>query len=158
VQCYDSLFFLAMTASSCESFCLIFLCLQWELAYEGGFTSSDTFSRLLHHWPPLDLAGTLVDLYFLNCNGMFPLLHRPTFLRHFADRLYERDIWFACTCMCIFALASRYTHDPRILLDDSARDRLDERAEQSQWQTSGFKYYFLVLGMLPLAARHKMQG
>ena len=135
-----------------------FLCLQWELAYEGGFMSSDTFSRLLHRWPPLDLAGTLVDLYFLNCNGTFPLLHRPTFLRHFADRLYERDIWFACTCMCIFALASRYAHDPRILLDYWAGDRLDERAQQSQWQTSGFKYYFSVLGMLPLAAHHITQG
>ncbi|KAI9455319.1 fungal-specific transcription factor domain-containing protein [Lactarius psammicola] len=117
----------------------------WELVYEGNFVSSESFSGLLHHWPPSDLAGTLIDLYFLHCNGMFPLLHRPTFMRHFADRLYERDIWFACTCMCIFALASRYTHDPRVLLDESVEDRLDERAEQSQWQTSGFKYYFSVL-------------
>ncbi|KAF8271533.1 fungal-specific transcription factor domain-containing protein [Lactarius quietus] len=118
---------------------------HWELAYEGDFISSDSFSRLLHHWPPSDLAGSLIDLYFLHCNGMFPLLHRPTFMHHFADRLYERDIWFACMCMCIFALASRHSHDPRILLEESVEDRLDERVEQAQWQTSGFKYYFLVL-------------
>lgn len=117
---------------------------DWELVYEGNFMSP-SFSRLLRHWPPSDLAGTLIDLYFLHCNGMFPLLHRPTFMHHLADRLYESDIWFACTCMCIFALASRYTHDPRVLLDESAEDRLDERAERSQWQTSGFKYYFSVL-------------
>jgi hypothetical protein len=79
-------------------------------------------------------------------------------MRHFADRLYERDIWFACTCMCIFALASRYTHDPRILLEELAEDRLDERAEHTQWQTSGFKYYFSVLGMLPLEAHRIKQG
>ncbi|KAH9083378.1 fungal-specific transcription factor domain-containing protein [Lactarius deliciosus] len=118
---------------------------DWELVYEGTFMSSDSFSGLLRHWPPSDLAGALIDLYFLHCNGMFPLLHRPTFMRHFVDRLYERDIWFACTCMCIFALASRHTLDPRVLLDESVEARLDERAEQSQWQTSGFKYYFSVL-------------
>ena len=88
---------------------------------------------------------------------MFPLLHRPTFMRHFVDGLYERDIWFACTCMCIFALASRYTHDSRVLLDESDEDCLDERAEQSQWQTSGFKYYFSVLGMVSLAVHRLMQ-
>ena len=52
---------------------------------------------------------------------------------------------------------SRYTHDPRVLLDESAEDRLDERAEPSQWQTSGFKYYFVVLGMLSLAVHLIMQ-
>ncbi|KAH9052246.1 fungal-specific transcription factor domain-containing protein [Lactarius vividus] len=118
---------------------------NWELVYEGTFMSSDSFSGLLRHWPPSDLAATLIDLYFHHCNGIFPLLHRPTFMRHFADRLYERDIWFACTCMCIFALASRHTYDPRVLLDESVEACPDERAEQSQWQTSGFKYYFSVL-------------
>ena len=78
-------------------------------------------------------------------------------MRHFADRLYECDIWFACTCMCIFALASRYAHDPRALLDEPAEDRLDECAEQYLWQTSGFKYYFSVLGMLSLAVHHIVQ-
>jgi len=90
-----------------------------------------------------------MDLYFLHCNGMFPILHRPTFAHHFADRLYKSDIWFACTCMSVFALASRYTNDSRVLLDDPV-ETLDENVEHSQWQTAGFKYYFPILGKLVL--------
>ncbi|KAI0250357.1 fungal-specific transcription factor domain-containing protein [Lactifluus subvellereus] len=117
---------------------------DWELAYEGDFTPN-TPSGLLQRWPPSDLALTLIDLYFLHCNSMFPLLHRPTFAHHFADRLYEHDIWFACTCMCVFALASRYTDDPRVLLDEPVEVPLEERAGPFEWQTAGFKYYFLIL-------------
>ena len=50
--------------------------------------------------------------------------------------------------MSVFALASRYTNDVRVLLDDPVETPLDERAEQSQWQTAGFKYYFSILGTL----------
>jgi hypothetical protein len=79
---------------------------------------------------------------------MFPLLHRPTFARHFADRLYEHDIWFACTCMCVFALASRYSNDARVLLDEPVEVPLDEHVKPFQWQTAGFKYYFSILGKI----------
>ncbi|KAI0288527.1 fungal-specific transcription factor domain-containing protein [Russula brevipes] len=116
-----------------------------ELVYEGGFVPSENLTGLFQHWPPSDLAMALIDLYFLHCNSMFPLLHRPTFERHFADRLYERDIWFACICMSVFALASRYTNDMRVLLEEPADSPLDEHAEQSQWQTAGFKYYISTL-------------
>jgi hypothetical protein len=122
--------------------------LQWEIIYEGATTSPETFSGLLQHWPPSDLSKALIDLYFLHCNNMFPLLHRPTFLRHVEHMLYERDIWFACTCMSVFALASRYTNDVRVLLDEPVDTPLDEHAEHSQWQTAGFKYYSPILGKL----------
>jgi hypothetical protein len=88
----------------------------------------------------------LIDLYFLHCNSMFPILHRPTFERHFADGLYERDIWFACLCMSVFALASRYTDDLRVLLDEPVETPVGEHSEQSRWQTAGFRYYFSILG------------
>jgi hypothetical protein len=122
------------------------LCLQWELAYEGEFLSSETLSELLQNWPPSDLVTPLIDRYFLHCNSMFPLLHRPTFERHFADGLYERDIWFACLCMSVFALASRYTNDSRVLLDEPVESPVGEHSEQSRWQTAGFRYYFSILG------------
>ncbi len=77
---------------------------------------------------------------------MFPLLHRPTFARHFADGLYEHDIWFACLCMSVFALASRYTDDSRVLLDETVETPIGEPSEQSWWQAAGFKYYFSILG------------
>ena len=121
------------------------LCLQWELAYEGESLSSETLSELLQNWPPSDLVMALIDLYFLHCNSMFPVLHRPTFAHHFADGLYEHDIWFACLCLSVFALASRYTDDLRVLLDDPVETPV---GEQSGWQTAGFKYYFSVLGKI----------
>jgi len=51
--------------------------------------------------------------------------------------------------MSVFALASRYTNDSRVLLDDPV-ETLDENVEHSQWQTAGFKYYFPILGKLVL--------
>lgn len=124
--------------------------LQWEIVYEGEgeFLSPKTFSELLQNWPSSDLATTLIELYFLHCNSMFPLLHRPTFARHFADKLYEKDIWFACLCMSVFALASRYTDDLRVLMDEPAETSVAEHSEQSRWQTAGFKYYFSILGKI----------
>ncbi|KAF8482796.1 fungal-specific transcription factor domain-containing protein [Russula ochroleuca] len=117
---------------------------DWELVYEGEgeFLSPETFSEFLQSWPPSDLATALIELYFLHCNSMFPLLHRPTFARHFADKLYEKDIWFACLCMSVFALASRYTDDLRVLMDEPVETSVGEHSEQSRWQTAGFKYYF----------------
>lgn len=52
--------------------------------------------------------------------------------------------------MSVFALASRYTNDARVLLDEPVETPLDENAEHSQWQTAGFKYYFPILGKLVL--------
>jgi len=124
------------------------LCLQWELAYEGEVSSSETLSELLQNWPLSDLVTALIDLYFLHCNSMFPLLHRPTFGRHFADGLYEHNIWFACLCMSVFALASRYSDDPRVLLDEPVETPVEEQSEQSRWQTAGFRYYFSILGKI----------
>jgi hypothetical protein len=77
---------------------------------------------------------------------MFPLLHRPTFARHFAEGLYEHDIWFACLCMSLFALASRYTDDLRVLLNEPVETPVGEHSEQSRWQTAGFRYYFSIVG------------
>lgn len=124
------------------------LCLQWELVYDGEFLSSETLSEVLQNWPPSDLVTTLIDLYFLHCNSMFPLLHRPTFARHFADGLYEHDIWFACLCMSVFALASRYTDDLRVLLDEPVGTPVGEHSKQSRWQTAGLRYFFPILSKI----------
>lgn len=56
--------------------------------------------------------------------------------------------------MCVFALASRYTDDPRVLLDEPIEVPLKEHPESYQWQTAGFKYYFSIMGqfMQPYAS------
>jgi hypothetical protein len=124
------------------------LFLQWEVVYEGEFVSSETLSEILRNWPPSDLVTALIDLYFVHCNSMFPLLHRPTFARHFADGLYEHDIWFACLCMSVFALASRYTDDLRVLLDEPVETPVGGHSKRSRWQTAGFRYFFPILGKI----------
>jgi hypothetical protein len=50
--------------------------------------------------------------------------------------------------MSVFALASRYTDDLRVLLDEPAETPVAEHTEPSRWQTAGFKYYFSILGKL----------
>jgi hypothetical protein len=50
--------------------------------------------------------------------------------------------------MSVFALASRYTNDVRVLLDEPVETPLDEDAKHTQWQTAGFKYYSPILGKL----------
>lgn len=49
---------------------------------------------------------------------MIPLLHRPTFLRAFDHGLHLRDEKFASLVLLVCATASRYSDDPRVLLEN----------------------------------------
>jgi Fungal specific transcription factor domain len=120
--------------------------LQWELAWESvHVTSPSQFQSLRTEFPPPDLAEKLVHLYFFHCNSMFPILHRPTFDYHFKNALYDREIWFACLCMEMFALASRYSDDERVLLVEPSDKPLDSDAKGARWHKAGYKYYFAVM-------------
>ena len=130
--------------------------MQWELEYEGlQITSPKAFPDLQIHWPDPDLADSLVNSYFHNFNSMFPLLHRPTFDKHFNERLYERNIWFACVCMGVFAIASKHSDDPRVLsTPDTPASTPSSSASQSEddfdttWHSAGVKYYYAVMSEL----------
>lgn len=63
---------------------------------------------------------SLIDLYFDNLNLYFPLLHRPTFERSVAECLHHTNESFAATLLLVCAVGSRYSDDPRVLLDDEA--------------------------------------
>lgn len=83
---------------------------------------------------------------------MFPLLHRPTFENYYADRLYERNIWFACVCMGVFAIASKHSDDNRVLYTpDTPASTPSSSASQSEddfdttWHSAGVKYYYAVM-------------
>ena len=126
-------------------------------------TSPHAFPSLQAQFPPPDLAERLVALYFTHFNDMYPLLHRPTFTRQFFDeRLYERDIWYACLCMAVFAPGSRFSDDVRVLADDlpphapgggaaraAAAVAASEGVERDgkRWQRAGWKYHFVSIGM-----------
>ncbi|KAF9566715.1 hypothetical protein CPC08DRAFT_758708 [Agrocybe pediades] len=85
----------------------------WEMSPD--YSKSDTPEVFLSRFPPEELAALLIDLYFQHSNTVFPLLHRPTFNRHWKEELHRRHIWFACVCASIFAIASRWCSDERVL-------------------------------------------
>ncbi|KAI0260433.1 fungal-specific transcription factor domain-containing protein [Gloeopeniophorella convolvens] len=84
-------------------------------------------------FPEPDLIRHLVDLYFLRINLFLPLLHRQTFERNIREGLHERDEAFGSVLLCVCACASRYSVDPRVLLEDS-----------KAWHSSGWKWFAQV--------------
>ena len=84
-------------------------------------------------FPEPDLIEQLVELYFSRINLFYPLLHRPTFEQQLREGLHFRDQSFGSVVLCLCACASRYSDDPRILLDGS-----------NAWHSSGWKWFSQV--------------
>lgn len=68
-------------------------------------------------FPENDLLLNLIDLYFTNVNKHIPLFHRPTFDRAVNEGLHWRVPHFAATLLAVCATGSRYSDDPRVLVD-----------------------------------------
>ncbi|KAG5732476.1 Transcriptional activator protein acu-15 [Termitomyces sp. T112] len=68
-------------------------------------------------FPEPDLINHLIDLYFSKVNIFWPLLHRPTFEKAVVDEYHLRDDGFASVLLLVCAVASRFSDDPRTLLD-----------------------------------------
>lgn len=100
---------------------------------------------LMSKFPPLDLAEDLVELYFSRNNSLFPLLHRPTFQKQWSEGLYKTDLWFAGVCMAIFAVASRWSDDPRVLPEGTTLTTSDG-SDNGAWALAGWKYVDAALG------------
>ena len=105
-------------------------------------SDSLAFQKFLSYFPPADLAETLFSLYFARSNSVFPLLHRPTFDRQWHDGLHHRNPWFACVCACLFAVASRWCNDKRVLPEDSKREK-----GELDWRKAGRQYFELGVGL-----------
>lgn len=80
-------------------------------------------------FPPPDLSASLIDLYFRHVNPFLPLLHEPTFRASYAAGHYRRDVKFGGVVLLVFAIASRYSNDPRVLLAGAPRS------------SAGWKFY-----------------
>ncbi|GBE81005.1 hypothetical protein SCP_0307280 [Sparassis crispa] len=114
--------------------------LPWEIQWEGADRSAITIPPfIMSHFPPSDLANSLINIYLTHKNPYFPLLHRPTFERQWNEGLYKRDLWFACVCMAIFGVASRYSDDPRVLPKMISGNDPPDKSD-SIWSTAGWKY------------------
>ncbi|KAK0213166.1 fungal-specific transcription factor domain-containing protein [Desarmillaria ectypa] len=72
-----------------------------------------------YSFPGPDLLNYLVQLYFLNQNVFWPLLHRPTFERSLAAGLHHTDSEFGALVLLVCAVGSRYSDDPRVKADDT---------------------------------------
>ncbi|KAF9461610.1 hypothetical protein BDZ94DRAFT_1323197 [Collybia nuda] len=73
--------------------------------------------RPVYKFPEEDLLKALIELYFKHSNLYIPLLHRPTFENSIAEGLHLKNDMFGATVLLVCAVASRYSDDPRILLD-----------------------------------------
>ncbi|KAG6917730.1 hypothetical protein DXG01_001381 [Tephrocybe rancida] len=78
---------------------------------------SDHIAPASFIFPAEDLMTSLVNIYFEKVNILLPLLHRPSFEQSISEELHLRDDGFGTVLLLVCAVASRYSDDPRILLD-----------------------------------------
>ncbi|KAF8268483.1 fungal-specific transcription factor domain-containing protein [Lactarius quietus] len=83
-------------------------------------------------FPEPDLLADLIVLYFQVLAPMVPLLHRPTFKRAFDSGVHLRDEKFASLVLLVCATASKFSNDPRVLL------------ENGHWHSAGWKWFSQV--------------
>ncbi|KAF9049328.1 hypothetical protein BDZ89DRAFT_1033163 [Hymenopellis radicata] len=101
---------------------------SWEVSLDQN---NDALSHYV--FPEDDLFTHLIDVFFTTQNMMLPLLHRPTFERQIAAKMHINHQMFGGVALLVCALASRFTDDPRVLLD----------GETSRC-SSGWKYFSQV--------------
>ncbi|TBU33907.1 fungal-specific transcription factor domain-containing protein [Dichomitus squalens] len=111
----------------------------WEKTFEHADDPKQLPDWLLPAFPAPDLAEQLISDYFNYNNNTFPLLHRPTFERQWREKLYTENAWFACVCLAIFGVASRWSSDPRVLPDEIA-DKASEGGDEDIWVLAGWRY------------------
>ncbi len=104
------------------------LCVQWEVALDQN---NDALANYV--FPEEDLFNHLIEVFFAKQNMMLPLLHRPTFDRQIAAKMHLNHQMFGGVALLVCALASRFTDDPRVLLDGETSRR-----------SSGWKYFTQV--------------
>ncbi|TFK75372.1 hypothetical protein BDN72DRAFT_810971 [Pluteus cervinus] len=111
---------------------------KWELVWEGLHVDSpELIPQVLSKFPADDLAISLIDLHFIHTNTQFPLLHRATFERQWNQKLHHRDIWFACLCLSLFAVAGRWSDDTRVLTPPIVKSE----TEEIDWSSAGWRYF-----------------
>lgn len=115
---------------------------SWEFTFESFQDRLQTLrDSLTKEFPPSDLSDSLINLFFLHINPQCPLFHRPTFDRQWREGLQEDDPWFGCLCLALFAVASRWSDDPRVLDGSYDIPEAEIPDEDCKWQRAGWKYF-----------------
>ncbi|KAJ6457355.1 fungal-specific transcription factor domain-containing protein [Mycena sanguinolenta] len=77
------------------------------------------YTKTPHYtYPETDLIQSLLHHYFLNVQPFVPVLHRYSFERSVADGLHLTDHQFGGLLLAVLAVASRYSDDPRIFINN----------------------------------------
>ncbi|RPD58799.1 hypothetical protein L226DRAFT_471250 [Lentinus tigrinus ALCF2SS1-7] len=103
-------------------------------------------------FPPEDMLNSLVDLYFRHINDMLPLLHEPTFKSGIINGLHLRDGGFGAVVLLVCACASRFTDDPRVLLEGTE----DRKSAGWKW-FQAVEDWRKITGSLAPAQLHDLQ-
>jgi len=105
--------------------------LYWEMRpWEKSLT---TLPEPTYVYPPEDLLQSLVSIYFEKQHLILPVLHRPTFMKSLNSGQHIWDSTFGMTVLLVCAVASRYSHDPRVLVPGDSTSL-----------SSGWKYFSQV--------------
>lgn len=116
---------------------------KWELEWEGvHVTRPAHFRSVRDAFPSRELAEELIDLYFTHVNVVYPLFHRPTFYDHWNEGLQHRDVYFTCVCMLVFAVASRWSTDPRVIGVPSST----EPGRPPRYRKAGWHFFNATIG------------
>ncbi|KAH9992244.1 fungal-specific transcription factor domain-containing protein [Russula compacta] len=75
------------------------------------------FTKGHYNFPEPDLLISLITIFFTRISPMMPLLHQSTFMKAFNNDLHLRDYKFGALVLLVCATASRYSADPRCLLE-----------------------------------------
>ncbi|KAF8145425.1 fungal-specific transcription factor domain-containing protein [Mycena galopus ATCC 62051] len=78
------------------------------------------YLKPVYGYPADDLIASLVEIFFTNVHPTIPILHRPSFERSVAEGLHHTDVTFGGTLLAVLAVASRYSKDPRVFVDNGA--------------------------------------
>ncbi|KAJ6602880.1 hypothetical protein DFH09DRAFT_1069242 [Mycena vulgaris] len=73
-------------------------------------------------FPEHDQLSSLIHIYFEQINPLVGLLHSPSFHQSISEGLYLRDRDFGAVVLAVCSLASRYSEDPRVLLDGESAE------------------------------------
>ncbi|KAG6832603.1 hypothetical protein H0H92_014439 [Tricholoma furcatifolium] len=118
---------------------------QWE---QRDMNVQSLIMQLLSAFPPADLIPELMRVYFLHSNCPLPLLHRPTFERQWKENLHHTNVWFTAVCLGVFAIASRWSSDSRVVPDGATTP-----SGSPDWSLAGWKYCKAGIGLLEVRRR-----
>ncbi|KAJ7707138.1 fungal-specific transcription factor domain-containing protein [Mycena metata] len=76
--------------------------------------------RAHYTYPDGDLIASLLELYFTVVHPTLPILHRPLFEKSVAEGLHLTNMEFGGLLLSVLALASRYSDDPRVLIEGNS--------------------------------------